>query len=70
MHLPADIARCLGRRSLTPESDICPKRDTCIRHLDTVQRAPGDPVLTPVEMWVCSDDRFVAWRPAPAPAGA
>lgn len=65
MRLPRDIARCLGRRSLTPDSEICPRRDTCLRHLDTPQRAPGEVCMTPVDLWVCSDDRFAAWRPMP-----
>ncbi len=50
---------------MSPESELCPRRSDCLRHLDVPQRAPGDPGTTPVDLWVCSDTKFAAWRRAP-----
>lgn len=63
--LPLDIARCLGRRDVSPAAELCPRRATCLRHLDTPRRAPGDQRQWPVEPWVCSDNNFAAHRPMP-----
>lgn len=37
--LPNDVARCLGRRDWTPETDTCPVRTTCRRYM---AHAAGD----------------------------
>lgn len=31
--LPRDISRCVGRSDLTPESVVCPDRESCARYL-------------------------------------
>lgn len=35
--LPFDIARCCGRMGLSPRSDTCSERDTCMRYVSFSQ---------------------------------
>jgi len=50
--LPHDVARCAGRRDLTPDTDICPVRASCLRW--TTFNAGDFGRHTPVWMWICS----------------
>jgi hypothetical protein len=56
MPLPADIARCIGRTDLSPESETCPHREGCERYRDFISPARADSWdRTPVSMWLCGD---------------
>lgn len=35
--LPLDVARCTGRMGISPESETCAQRDTCMRYISLSQ---------------------------------
>lgn len=58
--LPTGTSRCAGRRDLTPDTDICPRRADCERH-----RHLGDSENSRAVMWLCESEHFEAWIPRP-----
>jgi len=62
-----DIERCVGRRDLTADTEICPMRNACLRYLTAVVGDYGP--HTPVQLWRCELPRFEQ-RIAPPDAAA
>lgn len=65
MILPNDIARCVGRNALTPDSPICPRREQCARYVALLEHPKDAPIqYTPVAMHLCSegDDYMIEVR--------
>jgi hypothetical protein len=52
--LPADVARCLGRRDFSAETDTCPVRNGCKRYLCAVEGRFGSDGKAPYFMWMCT----------------
>ena len=52
--LPADVARCLGRRDFTPETGTCPVRNGCKRYLAAAEGQFGSEGKAPWFMWLCT----------------
>lgn len=67
MALPNDIARCVGRRELTPEDrGACQVRNSCRRYM-ALHSEPIDAVATyPVVMHLCSNDEHAQRLPVEA----
>jgi hypothetical protein len=63
--LSFETTRCAGRRDLTPDTEICPMRNGCLRYLTAVVGDYGPD--TPMQRWLCELPRFEQ-RIAP-PAG-
>ena len=61
MTLPADMTRCLGRRSWRGDTDICPRRSTCERW--TALQASEHPQPLPFALWLCEDESFARQIP-------
>jgi hypothetical protein len=64
MILPNDIARCVGRNALTPDSPICPRREQCARYVALLEHPKGETCMTPIAMHLCSegDDYMIEVR--------
>ena len=54
--LSFEATRCAGRRDFTPETDICPMRNGCLRYLTAVVGDYGPD--TPMQLWLCELPRF------------
>ncbi len=54
--LSFEATRCAGRRDLTPDTEICPMRNGCLRYLTAVVGDYGPD--TPMQRWLCELPRF------------
>lgn len=61
--LPDTTARCVGRQSLHPDVDVCPKRSTCERYTDFIAQAGRTWHGVVVQMHLCTDDSFASRIP-------
>ena len=65
--LPNDVARCLGRRDWTPETDTCPVRTTCRRYMAHAAGDYGQGRRTagrsPWYLWMCETSQHEQRRP-------
>jgi len=61
--LPDTTPRCVGRKSLTPDVDVCPVRNTCRRYTDFIGQPNRAWVGVSVQMHLCADDSFASRIP-------
>ena len=65
--LPNDVARCLGRRDWTADTETCPARATCRRYLAALDGDFGQGRRTagfsPYYLWMCETSQHEQRRP-------
>ena len=61
--LPYDVARCLGRRDWTPETDTCPVRTTCRRYMAHAAGDYGPRGTNRWYLWRCETSQHEQRRP-------
>ena len=63
MTLPNDVARCLGRRDWTPETETCPDRGGCKRYLAAASGQFGQHGRSPWYLWMCETSAHEQRKP-------